>query len=149
VDLFADRLHEVLLQKVQVLSDFLKTPRTSWSLVRKTKHGELGWLTSHLKFRKPFVTGGIKNIFLHLNPYPQISTCVSEVSSYQLCCNVPKLSYYQNRNNAKEVNTYTKHKQNTQQTIYSRKHTEHRHEPTKESIKKNQVIKPKDAIYAI
>jgi hypothetical protein len=35
-----------------------------------------------------------------------------------------------------------------QQTYY-RKHTEHRQEPTKENIKKNQVIKPKDATYTI
>jgi hypothetical protein len=37
----------------------------------------------------------------------------------------------------------------TQQTTDYRKHTEHRHKPTKENIKTNQVIKPKDAIYAI
>ena len=44
---------------------------------------------------------------------------------------------------------YIKHKQNTQQTIDYRKYREHRHKPTKDNTKKNQVIKSKDATYAI
>ena len=37
----------------------------------------------------------------------------------------------------------------TQQTTDYKKHTEHRQKPTKQNIKKNQVIKPQGAPYAI